>query len=346
MRIIAGFLLFWALNLQGETFDVWMGSETKHWAHVTQDKDQTDLAQFRSLFEKNGPLVEQVGEQVKIPKIVHFIWIGPRPFPPESVENVRTWIAKNPDWTFKFWTDRQRDPPCRGMETIVIKEYPFPLLSRCYEASKNWGEKSDILRFEILLEEGGVYADHDANCLVPFEPYNRAYNFFCGLETPHPPFVGRNITAGNGVLGASPNHPVIKKVIELIDERWEPLETKFVKDRTLPKEQLVMERTYIALTDALPLSLERPGFIDIVFPASHFFSKKGLKPILSKHFFANSWAGEDPGVVEKNSQITRKHVNKIETRLHQLTLFLIAAFIINLLLLGFGLFFLRKARLR
>ncbi len=78
-------------------------------------------------------------KETKIPKVVHFIWLGPRPFPPQSVENVRTWIAHNPDWEFKFWTDRRRDPPCNGMETIVMKEYPFPLLGNRYVASENWG---------------------------------------------------------------------------------------------------------------------------------------------------------------------------------------------------------------
>jgi hypothetical protein len=323
-----------------ENFDIWMGSKTKHWAHVKQEKDLADLEKFRSLFRKNAPLVETAQGLLKIPKVVHFIWLGPRPFPPQSVSNVRSWIAKNPGWTFKFWTDRPRDPPCHGMEAIVIKEYPFQLLKHCYATSENWGEKSDILRFEILNSEGGVYVDHDASCLKPFEPYHQAYDFFCGLETPHPPFVGRHITAGNGVIGSRPGHPVIQRVIQLIDHRWQPILEKFLNNLSLPRSQIVMERTYIALTDALATAVDLPGNVDIVFPASYFFPKKGLKPILSEHFFANSWAGGIPPDKKFEKEFQRS-IEKTEKKFNSIIVFQLLAFTVNLLLLGFGLYYAR-----
>ncbi len=319
-------------------FDLEMGLRTKHWDHIEKKEDIDDLATYRALFERNEPLVHTAKGPVKIPKVVHFIWLGPRPFPPESVVNVRSWMAQNPDWTFKFWTDRERPAPCNGMETIILKEYPFPFLERCYRASENWGEKSDILRFEILFKEGGVYVDHDASCLVPFEPYHNAYHFYCGLETPHPPFVGRNITAGNGVIGSCPGHHVIKKVIELIDSRWDALKEKYRDNDAFSKTQIVMERTYIALTDALKLVLDPQSTTDIVFPASYFFPKKGLKPVLSEHFFANSWAAPNSNSFEKEAQQT---MQKIDKRFDRLNLVLLLFFGINTL---FGILFFKKLR--
>jgi hypothetical protein len=333
-----------------DTFDIEMGCNTKHWIHVEKQQDLQDLATFRALFHRNIPLVQSplpgdslfVDKAAKTPKVVHFIWLGPKPFPPSSVSNVRSWIAKNPDWTFKFWTDRPREAPCKGMQTIVLKEYPFPFLERCYRASNNWGEKSDILRFEILFQQGGVYVDHDASCLTSFEPYHQAYRFYCGLETPHPPFVGRNITAGNGVIGSEPGHPVIQKVIELIDQRWDGLGEKYPDNDGFSRTQIVMERTYIALTDALRLSLDTTSTTDIVFPASYFFPKKGLKPILSKHFFANSWASSKSRPFEK---MTRQAIIKIEQKVDRLNKIQLTAFAINVLFITFGILLFKKMRI-
>lgn len=335
-------LLSFAPAVSNDTFDIEMGCKTKHWVHVEKKEDIEDLATYRALFHRNISRVQSASGSVKIPKVVHFIWLGPRPFPPQSVTNVRSWIAKNPDWIFKFWTDRPREAPCHGMETILLKEYPFPFLSRCYALSKNWGEKSDILRYEILYEQGGIYVDHDASCLTPFEPYHQAYEFYCGLETPHPPFVGRNITVNNGVLASRPGHPVLRKVIELVDQRWDDLAAKYPGDDGFSKTQIVMERTYMALTDALKLSLDTTTPTNIVFPATYFFAKKGLKPFLSKHLFANLWANSTvPNPFEKETQ---QSIAKIEKRYNRMNLFLIGTFGINLILISFGLVLLNKMR--
>jgi mannosyltransferase OCH1-like enzyme len=36
---------------------------------------------------------------------------------------------------------------------------------KAYSLAKNWGMKSDILRYEILQKFGGVYIDTDYECL-------------------------------------------------------------------------------------------------------------------------------------------------------------------------------------
>ncbi len=329
-------LLSFTPSHSDDIFNIEMGCKTKHWVHVQKKQGLEDLATFRELFHRNADLVKSASGPFKIPKIVHFIWLGPAPFPPKSVSNIRSWIAQNPDWTFKFWTDRPREAPCHGMETIVVKEYPFPYLGRCYKSSTNWGEKSDLLRFEILFQQGGVYVDHDASCLTSFEPYHQAYEFYCGLETPHPPLVGRNITAGNGLLGSRPGHPIIQQVIHLIDQKWDLLAQKYPNKDSFSQTQIVMERTYIALTDALHLSLNKESSTDIVFPASYFFSKKGLKPVLSQHFFANSWAS--PFYKNPFEKKTEHSIVKIEKKFRRLNFLQFAFFSFNLILLSFSLY--------
>ncbi len=337
--VLSSTLLF---SIEKDDFDLLMGKNTSHWTHVAQPIDVEALTRYKQLYERQKELKGRKSV-AKIPKVVHFIWLGPRTFPRESVENVRTWMAKNPDWKFKFWTDRQRDAPCNGMETILIKKYPFPLLSRCYDSSENWGEKSDVLRFEILYTLGGVYVDHDANCLQPFDGMHGAYDFYCGLEAPHPLVAGLNITAGNGVIGSRPGHPVVKEVIDLMDQRWDELALKYSGKDGFSKTQIVMERTYLPLTLALRKKLDLPGNSDIVLPAAYFFAKPGIKPIYSQHFFANSWAKD--GSSADFEKKTQKSLTKLDQKL-QKTLILVGIFLsFNLLLISFGLIFTKKLRL-
>ncbi|MBS0615263.1 MAG: hypothetical protein JSR58_01765 [Verrucomicrobia bacterium] len=331
-KLLLSFLIF---SLYAGEFDQEMGAATKHWSHVKQTQDLTALNKFRALFEANAPYRFTQEGPLKIPPVVHFIWVGPKQFPAESVDNIRTWMAKNPTWKFKFWTDRERPAPCHGMEVVVFKEYPFKL-GKYYEASANWGEKSDILRYEILFYEGGTYVDHDANCLISFDGIHRAYDFYCGLEVPHPPVDGLNVTAGMGVLGARPGHPVIQRVIDLIGGRWEELALKYPGDDGFSRTQIVMERTYLPLTLALRGPLSENGNRDIVFPASYFFAKPDLKPIYSKHFFANAWAGNEKKQQSFEKQITH-NLEEIQKKFDRMLILIGLMTAFNLLLLGFSL---------
>ena len=331
-------ILIGAAHEGSNRFDALMGKGTKHWQHVQQPQDLELLQRSKFLFER-----KREAGGIKIPQTVHFIWLGPRSFPRASVENVRRWIAEHPHWTFKFWTDRERDPPCKGMETIVIKKYPFPRLGRCYEASENWGEKSDLLRYEILFHQGGVYADHDMKCLRSFEDFHKTYDFYCGLEPPHPAFVGWNVTVGNGLIGSKPGHPVLRRVMDLIERRWDELAQKYPGSDGFSRTQIVMERTYIAFTHAVMEKIDQPGWNDVIMPAAYFFAKKGITPLYSEHFYANTWAdfGGKDLLFERGVQ---KTLLKLEKKYTRAVFFALGSLSFNLLLLGFVILFTRKAR--
>ena len=305
------FLAIYTIALSADTdFDALMGKKTKHWHFVTQENDIAFLRFAQQIYEKYKDAQFTTTGSYKIPPVIHFIWLGPKHFPPQSVENVRTWIAQNPGWKVKLWTDRDRMPPCEGMELMHVKDFSFCALGRQFDESENWGEKSDILRYEILFQEGGVYVDHDANCLQSFTGMHKGYDFYCGLEAPHEPFVGRNITCGNGVIGSRPQHPTVKGVIDHIAHRWDMLKEKFRGNDPYSKIEIVMQRTYIALTDCLMDTLNREGNTDIVLPAGYFFAKSGIPSVFSQHFYATSW---DDFRHKKSDQErgTEKIVNKL-----------------------------------
>ncbi|HNA63016.1 MAG TPA: hypothetical protein PKW79_08060 [Rhabdochlamydiaceae bacterium] len=129
-------------------------------------------------------------------------------------------------------------------------------------------------------------------------------------------------------------------MIDLMDARWDELERKYPGKDGYSRMEIVMERTYLALTLALPSSVDLEGNIDIVLPAACFFAKKGLKPLYSEHFFANSWANFD-GKEASFEKDVRRSFSQIDKRIQKIVLF--ASF--NLLLIVFGILFPKELRL-
>jgi hypothetical protein len=227
-----------------------------------------------------------------IPHVVHVIWLGPRSFPMGSIENMRHWQILHPDWKFKFWSDRERIPPTEGMEIHYFDEFPLTRLRSCYEASENWGEKSDILRYEILNAEGGIYIDHDADCLKSFDAITKNFGFFVGLEPPHASIDNRGITLGIGIIGSRKGHPYVKEAIDYIDHNFRKVEESFESDQPLSRGGLVLHRTYIALSHVI---FGKEAYEDdlLLLPAKYFYPSPKQNGILSKHYYGSTWFRND-----------------------------------------------------
>lgn len=132
--------------------------------------------------------------EYKIPKIIHHIWLG-SPMPELYKEFRRTWIDKHPGWKFMFW-DEER----------IAK---FGLINQVqYDAAHNFGQKSDIARYEILYRFGGLYVDTDFVCLQSFDRFHKALNFYSGIA------YDSNVVMFNGLIASVPNHPMLRDCID------------------------------------------------------------------------------------------------------------------------------------
>lgn len=276
-------------GVEWDDFYALMGQSKNDWNTTYEVQDQELLTVAKKLYQKNKDAQFLRDGPFKIPPVIHLIWLGSKPFPFESVENVRTWIAHHPGWRVKLWTDREKEPPCTGVEMVLINDSHFSCLARFYQASEDSWEKSNLLRYEILFREGGVYADHDMRCLRSFDGIHRGYDFYCCLETPHEAFVGRKISCGNEIIGACPGHPVMARTIRLIADRWDLLGKKFRGKDTYSRAEMVVHRTYIPLTDALPQTIGLTGNRDIILPAAYFFSKSGMPVLYAERLYASLW---------------------------------------------------------
>ena len=197
---------------------------------------------FRNLFEKNNLSRIVPAREVKIPKIIHQIWLG-SPVPPVLERYMNTWIKYHVgrEWQYKLWTE----------EDIA----QFRLYNqKFYDASDNYGVKSDIARWEILYSMGGVYVDTDFECFRPLDILHYTYDFYIALQ----PLDSLFVQLGIGLVGTVPGHPIIKHCIETIKDDWQK---KGAPKKTGPVH---FTRSFYQMAD-------REGYKDIAFPASYFY---------------------------------------------------------------------------
>ncbi|MEX0961471.1 MAG: glycosyltransferase [Simkaniaceae bacterium] len=300
---MAGFLisLFLCTQFIHVDFETLMGKQTSRWRFIADEQDKKAMAGYEALYEQNKNFQFLSEGEYKIPSEVHVIWLGPKPFPQESVQNMRMWIAEHPSWTVHFWTDRKRPSPVKGMLIHRVQDFQFEFLEDYYLESTNWGQKSDILRYEILNQLGGVYIDHDANCVRSFDGLHRGYDFYACLEVPHTRVDQRSVTAGIGIIGSAPRHPVIQGAIDEVMVNWEIVKQQFPQTSQKSLRDYVMHSTYLALTRSMENHLGQDQYCDMIFPASYFYPQKSLTPIYSYHYYGTSWAD-----IQKEDQSERQ----------------------------------------
>ena len=100
-----------------------------------------------------------------IPKVIHQIWLGDQTQRPSNL--MKTWEDMNPEWEYKLWTEE-------NLPKLKCKEQ--------FDNMKQLHGKADILRYEILFQEGGFYIDADSECILPLEDFLLDNDSFAGYE--------------------------------------------------------------------------------------------------------------------------------------------------------------------
>jgi mannosyltransferase OCH1-like enzyme len=152
-------------------------------------------------------------EAPRIPKIIHQIWLG-SPVPKKFQDLMQTWKKLHPDWEYKLWTDKDIG------EFKLVNEV-------AYNLAPNYGMKSDILRYEILLRYGGLYIDTDQEAVMPHDIFHHITDFYIGFYHGNHDILARECV-GNGVIGACKGHFFIRKLLSYIHSKT--FEIKKIKD--------------------------------------------------------------------------------------------------------------------
>ncbi len=102
----------------------------------------------------------------KIPKKIHYIWVGGKPLPEEFEKNIETWKKYNPDYEIIRWDESNYD--------INANNYT----RQAYE-TQSWGFVPNYMRLDILYRHGGIYLDTDVEAIANFDKLLNDDMFMC-----------------------------------------------------------------------------------------------------------------------------------------------------------------------
>lgn len=131
----------------------------------------------------------------KIPKIIHYVWVGGKPKPKHVQTCIDSWKRYCPDYIIKEWNEHNFD----------VNAHPF--VKQAFE-QKNWALMSDVIRVWALINEGGVYFDTDLELVASIDDL-LSYDVFLSYESPY--------WFGSAVLGCVKNHPLFMRVLKRYD---------------------------------------------------------------------------------------------------------------------------------
>jgi len=277
--------------------------QVKAFSHILADNNTLMLLNmFKQVYDKNKNAVANPAEIIKVPRILHVIWLGGR-LPKAYEPFYQSWLDYHPDWTHIFWTD---NPVHYEFGTVICKT--FDELNTClhasrnsgrgmrivvdthalsfdnkpfFDASRNYGERSDILKWEIVYRYGGVYVDTDFECLQPLDNLNYCYDFYTGLQ----PLDTNRVQLGAALFAAIPGHPIMRECVEGIKRN----------QHIVP---IVSKTGPIHFTRSFLQKVTEGNYINIAFPASYFYpcgyEERDLPPTKwakNEAFAIHHWAG-------------------------------------------------------
>lgn len=137
---------------------------------------------------------------MNIEKKLTQIWIGPKPAPSKWLD---TWRDKHTDWEYSVFTD----------EMLKARKWHNQHLIDHYYNSKKWPGVSDLIRYELLYEQGGFWPEADMVCLENTDelftaPKDHAYSCYENEKGRHN-FI-------QPIMACNPGNEFVKHVIDTL----------------------------------------------------------------------------------------------------------------------------------
>ena len=146
---------------------------------------------------------------MKIPRLIHQIWLGKREMPPIMLEWRQKWIDLHPGWTCLLWNDFNLSSTlyCIKIGHFIV---PSPANQWAIEKAANVSQRTNIWRYHIINWLGGLYVDTDVEPLKPIDPLIENLEAFTSARTNNPSVYEC------ALMGATPQHSWLDDLVKNI----------------------------------------------------------------------------------------------------------------------------------
>jgi mannosyltransferase OCH1-like enzyme len=131
-----------------------------------------------------------------IPKKLHFIWVGDDSKRPDNC--IETWRKLNPSWEIIVWGNESLSerPWINGRHMIEMSDHEY-------------NGVADMMRWEIVYEQGGFVVDADSICIRPLDDSLRDCEAFTCWESE----IARPGLLAAGYFASCPNNAFVGQII-------------------------------------------------------------------------------------------------------------------------------------
>lgn len=206
-----------------------------------------------------------------IPKTLHITWVGDESRRPDNC--IQTWADRNPGWTVKLW----------GNDDLA--NYGWYNARHMREmARRELNGVADLMRWEILYNEGGLVVDADSVCVRALDDWLLEHEAFACWENE---LVRPGLIAA-GYVASVPENPFFGQIIQ--DLQAEPSVVHDLAWKTVGP---------LRLTEAH----RRYQYTGLTILPSHYF--------IPEHFSGIRYAGPGPIYAEQHWGSTRRSYDQL-----------------------------------
>lgn len=145
-----------------------------------------------------------------IPKIIHYCWFGGTPMPSITLKCIDSWKKWCPEYEIKLWNENNFD-------------VNYCLYTQQAYKEKKWAFVSDVARFKILNNFGGLYLDTDVELLKPIDSFLNQAGFIGfeerSLEIRSPDNQPQWLLNPGLVMGCEKGNHVVKELLNEYEGR-------------------------------------------------------------------------------------------------------------------------------
>ena len=131
------------------------------------------------------------------PRTIHAFWGGP-PMPAYLAAHLQAWRDLHPGWGVTLWTP-DTIPPLRHQKF-------YDQVERYSPKSNPWQYKANLIRYELLHDQGGWWVDMDMEPRVPLDA-------LCGNRLVAA-WERQDVWINNALIGAPAGHPALAEILD------------------------------------------------------------------------------------------------------------------------------------